>query len=308
MEGGRIWTALGYTSLFHRAALRITRRNFLIRVGFLLAYSGLFLSLFAPLQDAPLTHTENFTPHPPGPKPGVQLFEPMRAIWLFASFWLIDSPFYKTHLLNIFSEIKNRNNCCLCLKMSLKNGSISRNTLEQWASNSFQCLPFSYTRRICMNFTTKWCGSELTWQVCFMLFASLLQDAFFIIRSLALRPWLLTKNSCYYVANDSLLLLSASLLQSIPMRLLRKALLKYSTRAISTFQTQWEQPRQPRSARNTIGVQPSEVLNDMPASVGLVASRRFPVLYLREWIYHCFGILSLVELLFASLRHLAWWL
>ena len=33
-----------------------------------------------------LTHTENFTPHPPGPKPGVQLFEPMRAIWLFASF------------------------------------------------------------------------------------------------------------------------------------------------------------------------------------------------------------------------------
>ena len=33
-----------------------------------------------------LTHTEIFTPHPPGPKPGVQLFEPMRAIWLFASF------------------------------------------------------------------------------------------------------------------------------------------------------------------------------------------------------------------------------
>ena len=160
-----------------------------------------------------LTHTENFTPHPPGPKPGVQLFEPMRAIWLFASFWLIHSPFYKTHLLNIFSEIKNRINCCLCLKVSLKNGSISRYILEQWASESFQCLPFPYTRRICMNFTTNWCGSELTWQVCSMLFASLLQDAFFIIRSLALRPCLLTKNRCYYVANDSLILLSASLLQ-----------------------------------------------------------------------------------------------
>lgn len=90
-----------------------------------------------------LTHTENFTPHPPGPKPGVQLFEPMRAIWLFASFWLIHSPFYKTHLLNIFSEIKNRINCCLCLKVSLKNGSISRRFLEQWASESFHCLPFS---------------------------------------------------------------------------------------------------------------------------------------------------------------------
>ena len=85
------------------------------------------------------------------------------------------------------------------------------------------------------------------------------------------------------------------------MRLHRKALLKYSTRAISTFQTQWEQHHQPRSARDTIGVQPSGVFNDMPAPVGLVASRRFPVLYLREWIYHCIGILSLVELLFASL-------
>ena len=90
-----------------------------------------------------LTHTENFTPHPPGPKPGVHLFEPMRALWLFASFWLFDSPFYKTHLLNIFSEIKNRINCCLCLKVSLKNGSISRCILEQWASESFHCLPFS---------------------------------------------------------------------------------------------------------------------------------------------------------------------
>ena len=138
----------------------------------------------------------------------------MRAIWLFASFWLIHSPFYKTHLLNIFSEIKNRINCCLCLKVSLKNGSISRYILEQWASESFQCLPFPYTRRICMNFTTIWCGSELTWQVCSMLFASLFQDAFFIIRSLSLRPCLLTKNRCYYVANDSLLLLSASFLKT----------------------------------------------------------------------------------------------
>ena len=197
--------------------------------------------------------------------------------------------------------------CCICLKVSLSNGNISRWYLEQWASESFHCLPFSYTRRLCMNFTTKWCGSELTWQVCSMLFASLFQDAFFIIRSLALRPCLLTKNRCYYVANDSLILLSASLLQQIPMRLHRKALLKYSTRAISTFQTQWEQHHQPRSARDTIGVQPSEVFNDMPAPVGLVASRRFPVLYLREWIYHCIGILSLVELLFASLRRLAWW-
>ena len=85
------------------------------------------------------------------------------------------------------------------------------------------------------------------------------------------------------------------------MRLLRKALLKYSTRAISKFQTQWEQHHQPRSARDTIGVQPSEVVNDMPAPVGLVASRRVPVLYLREWVDHYFGILSLVELLFASL-------
>ena len=33
-----------------------------------------------------LTHTEIFTPHPPGPKPGVQLFELMRAVWLSASF------------------------------------------------------------------------------------------------------------------------------------------------------------------------------------------------------------------------------
>ena len=99
-------------------------------------------------------------------------------------------------------------------------------SFEQWASKSFQCLPFPYTRRICMNFTTKRRGSELTWQVCSMLFASLSQDAFFIIRSLALRPCLLTKNRCYYVANDSLILLSASLVfkkHRCPPDLLRKA-------------------------------------------------------------------------------------
>lgn len=39
-----------------------------------------------------------------------------------------------------------------------------------------------------------------------------LQDAFFIIRSLSLRPYLLTKNRCYYVANDSLKSLYASLI------------------------------------------------------------------------------------------------
>jgi hypothetical protein len=44
--------------------------------------------------------------------------------------------------------------CCLCLKVSLSNGSISRWYLEQWASESFHCLPFSYTR--CEAFALKW--------------------------------------------------------------------------------------------------------------------------------------------------------
>ena len=46
--------------------------------------------------------------------------------------------------------------CCLCLKVSLSNGNISRWYLEQWASESFHCLPFSYTRRFPVLYLREW--------------------------------------------------------------------------------------------------------------------------------------------------------
>ena len=58
-------------------------------------------------------------------------------------------------------------------------------------------LPRHMTRR---NFLIRF-GSLLAYSADLLLFAPL-QDAFLIIRSLALRPCLLTKSRCYYVTND----------------------------------------------------------------------------------------------------------
>jgi hypothetical protein len=81
---------------------------------------------------------------------------------------------------------------------------------------------------------------------------------------------------------------------SYPNALNSKALLKYGTRAIWATKGMWVQLPQSQSARSTVGVQPSEVLNGMPASIGFVASRRKIQCLTSEKGNPCFGILRLV--------------